>query len=228
MQAVLPPQSGEVHFLLCLHRQPSKLVSSPVKVTNPVITEAPVIVGTHAIPDVPAPGIIENPVSVETEETQVNIPAVCPMSRHYSSQSHGLSNSQLVHSSDPNHVQVSSDQGNMSHDGPAATDQQSVTSDQHSISSCPQRSHGSHEERGSSGTAPLEAGSADPNASLYNKLGGPEALEAAVDMFYDRVLEDERLKHFFNGTNMMRLVIKQVNNPEPGVAVAVAQVSILH
>ena len=203
-------------------------MSSPVKVTHPVITEAPVSVGTHAISDVPAPGIMENPISVETEENQVNIPAVCPMSRHYSPQSHGLSNTQLVHSSDPDQVQNSSDQGNVSHDDQTAMDQQSVASDQHSMSSYPRRSRGSHERRGSSGTAPSEAGSANPNASLYNKLGGPEALEAAVDMFYDRVLEDERLKHFFNGTNMMRLVIKQVNNAEPVVAFAVAKVSMLH
>ena len=54
-----------------------------------------------------------------------------------------------------------------------------------------------------------EAGSS-PNSTLYDKLGGPEALEAAVDLFYEKVLADERLKHFFEGTNMMRLVIKQV------------------
>ena len=46
--------------------------------------------------------------------------------------------------------------------------------------------------------------------TLYDKLGGPEALEAAVDLFYEKVLADERLAPFFEGTNMMRLVIKQV------------------
>lgn len=50
----------------------------------------------------------------------------------------------------------------------------------------------------------------NPSNTLYDKLGGPEALEAAVDLFYDKVLADERLKGFFEGTNMMRLVIKQV------------------
>ena len=49
-----------------------------------------------------------------------------------------------------------------------------------------------------------------PAGTLYDKLGGPEALEAAVDLFYEKVLDDERLKGFFEGTNMMRLVIKQV------------------
>lgn len=58
--------------------------------------------------------------------------------------------------------------------------------------------------------APSEAASS-PNATLYDKLGGPEALEAAVDLFYEKVLDDDRLKHFFEGTNMMRLVIKQVH-----------------
>jgi hypothetical protein len=57
--------------------------------------------------------------------------------------------------------------------------------------------------------APSEV-SASPNGTLYDKLGGPDALEAAVDLFYEKVLADERLKHFFEGTNMMRLVIKQV------------------
>jgi hypothetical protein len=57
--------------------------------------------------------------------------------------------------------------------------------------------------------APSEV-SSSPNGTLYDKLGGPAALEAAVDLFYEKVLADERLKHFFEGTNMMRLVIKQV------------------
>ncbi len=57
--------------------------------------------------------------------------------------------------------------------------------------------------------APSEV-SSSPNGTLYDKLGGPDALEAAVDLFYEKVLADERLKHFFEGTNMMRLVIKQV------------------
>lgn len=89
-----------------------------------------------------------------------------------------------------------------------ASNGQNTTLSSCSISS-DQRSHG---RRASSGTLPSDVGSADPNMNLYSKLGGPEALEAAVDMFYDRVLADERLKHFFDGTNMMRLVIKQVTH----------------
>ena len=69
----------------------------------------------------------------------------------------------------------------------------------------------SHAPRSSSGT--LSEAPTNPNGSLYDKLGGPEALEAAVDLFYEKVLADERLKGFFEGTNMMRLVIKQVQQP---------------
>ena len=53
-----------------------------------------------------------------------------------------------------------------------------------------------------------------PAGTLYDKLGGPEALEAAVDLFYEKVLDDDRLKGFFEGTNMMRLVIKQVRDSD--------------
>ncbi|AKJ28535.1 group I truncated hemoglobin [Caldimonas brevitalea] len=40
--------------------------------------------------------------------------------------------------------------------------------------------------------------------SLYDKLGGEAAVDAAVDRFYDRVLRDERIKHFFEGIDMPR------------------------
>lgn len=69
----------------------------------------------------------------------------------------------------------------------------------------------SHASRKSSGA--LSEAPTNPNVTLYDKLGGPEALEAAVDLFYEKVLADERLKGFFEGTNMMRLVIKQVQQP---------------
>lgn len=61
--------------------------------------------------------------------------------------------------------------------------------------------------------APSEAPTNLSN-TLYDKLGGPEALETAVDLFYDKVLADDRLKGFFEGTNMMRLVIKQVQHKQ--------------
>ena len=39
-------------------------------------------------------------------------------------------------------------------------------------------------------------------ASLYERLGGKPAVEAAVDKFYDKVLKDDRIKHFFGGVDM--------------------------
>jgi hemoglobin len=41
--------------------------------------------------------------------------------------------------------------------------------------------------------------------SLYERVGGEPAVATAVDRFYERVLSDAELKHFFNGVNMSRL-----------------------
>lgn len=38
--------------------------------------------------------------------------------------------------------------------------------------------------------------------TLYEKLGGREAVEAVVDRFYERVLADDRLAGFFDDTDM--------------------------
>jgi hemoglobin len=40
--------------------------------------------------------------------------------------------------------------------------------------------------------------------SLYEQLGGEAAVDAAVDKFYDKVLADDRIKHFFEGVDMAR------------------------
>lgn len=40
--------------------------------------------------------------------------------------------------------------------------------------------------------------------SLYQKLGGKAAIDAAVEAFYVKVLADDRVKHFFADTNMTR------------------------
>jgi hemoglobin len=40
--------------------------------------------------------------------------------------------------------------------------------------------------------------------TLFEKLGGSASVELAVDKFYDRVLHDERIKHFFDGVDMDR------------------------
>ena len=39
-------------------------------------------------------------------------------------------------------------------------------------------------------------------ASLYQKLGGKVAIDAAVESFYVKVLADDRIKHFFDDINM--------------------------
>ena len=46
-------------------------------------------------------------------------------------------------------------------------------------------------------------------SSLYEKLGGEDAVNAAVDIFYRKVLQDNRIKHFFAGVNMERQAAKQ-------------------
>ncbi len=40
--------------------------------------------------------------------------------------------------------------------------------------------------------------------SFYEKLGGEAAVDAAVDLFYKKVLADDRIKHFFDGVDMRR------------------------
>ncbi len=40
--------------------------------------------------------------------------------------------------------------------------------------------------------------------SLFEKLGGIGAVDAAVDRFYDKVLADKRIQHFFAQTDMAR------------------------
>lgn len=38
--------------------------------------------------------------------------------------------------------------------------------------------------------------------SLYERIGGAPAVEAAVDVFYRRVLADSHISHFFDDTDM--------------------------
>ncbi|ARU61877.1 group 1 truncated hemoglobin [Tumebacillus avium] len=38
--------------------------------------------------------------------------------------------------------------------------------------------------------------------SLYEKLGGQEAISAVVDNFYDRMMKDDTVNHFFKTTDM--------------------------
>ena len=45
--------------------------------------------------------------------------------------------------------------------------------------------------------------------SLYQKLGGKAAIDAAVEAFYVKVLADNRVKHFFDDINMAKQRRKQ-------------------
>lgn len=45
--------------------------------------------------------------------------------------------------------------------------------------------------------------------SLYKRLGGAPAINAAVDVFYGKVLADDRIRHFFDGVDMERQRTKQ-------------------
>lgn len=47
------------------------------------------------------------------------------------------------------------------------------------------------------------------NASLFEHLGGTDAVNAAVDKFYRRVLADDRVNRFFEGVDMDRQAAKQ-------------------
>jgi hemoglobin len=50
---------------------------------------------------------------------------------------------------------------------------------------------------------------AAPPASLYDRLGGQASVDAAVDIFYRRVLADAYIKRFFEGVDMARQAAKQ-------------------
>ena len=41
-------------------------------------------------------------------------------------------------------------------------------------------------------------------SSIYERIGGEGAIDAAVDRFYEKVLADDRIKHFFDGVDMDR------------------------
>jgi hemoglobin len=49
-----------------------------------------------------------------------------------------------------------------------------------------------------------------PQKTLYERLGGEAAVEAAVDKFYARMLADPRVNRFFKDTNMSKQHMKQV------------------
>jgi hemoglobin len=46
-------------------------------------------------------------------------------------------------------------------------------------------------------------------STLFERLGGAPAMEAAVDIFYRKVLADERINRFFEDVDMDRQAAKQ-------------------
>ncbi len=45
--------------------------------------------------------------------------------------------------------------------------------------------------------------------SLFERIGGEAAVNAAVDLFYRKVLSDSRISHFFSTVDMDRQIAKQ-------------------
>ena len=69
------------------------------------------------------------------------------------------------------------------------------------------------------------------SATIYDRIGGHEAIEVVVEDFYVRVLADDQLSGFFTGTNMNRLKGNQVEffaaalgGPEPYTGAPMRQV----
>lgn len=48
-----------------------------------------------------------------------------------------------------------------------------------------------------------------PTPSLYEQLGGQAAVDAAVDLFYRKVLTDNRISRFFDDVDMDKQIAKQ-------------------
>lgn len=46
-------------------------------------------------------------------------------------------------------------------------------------------------------------------ASIYHQIGGKASMEAAIEIFYKKVLADDRINHFFKDTNMTKQKQKQ-------------------
>ncbi len=57
----------------------------------------------------------------------------------------------------------------------------------------------------------LFGGDSEPQKqqSLYERIGGEGAVNAAVDVFYRKVLSDKRISHFFEGVDMGKQAAKQ-------------------
>jgi hemoglobin len=45
--------------------------------------------------------------------------------------------------------------------------------------------------------------------TLYERIGGRDAVEKAVDIFYRKMLSDDRVNYFFDNTDMDKQIAKQ-------------------
>ncbi|KGP64258.1 globin [Legionella norrlandica] len=45
--------------------------------------------------------------------------------------------------------------------------------------------------------------------SLFDRLGGPHAVNTAVDIFYRKMLMDDRVNYFFDDVDMEKQILKQ-------------------
>ena len=52
--------------------------------------------------------------------------------------------------------------------------------------------------------------SGSTSASIFDRLGGFEAVSAVVEDFYRRILHDDNLAHFFRNANMQNLMTHQI------------------
>jgi hemoglobin len=57
---------------------------------------------------------------------------------------------------------------------------------------------------GETATAPAAENEKPAEPSLFDQLGGEKFIDAAVDIFYDKVLMDKRVNSFFKGIDMNR------------------------
>lgn len=55
----------------------------------------------------------------------------------------------------------------------------------------------------------LIQGASNMGQTLYERLGGQTAVNAAVDIFYRKVLSDDRVNYFFDGVDMEKQINKQ-------------------
>lgn len=65
------------------------------------------------------------------------------------------------------------------------------------------------ESTGTESTPTNETSEETKMASLYERIGGEAAVDAAVDIFYRKVLADDRINQFFDDVDMEGQIAKQ-------------------